>query len=109
MVVYYPAGLQVGIDCDRADKLNSAFFQILANPAGESVADGNGTLVLPLVENCLAAGEGPDIVTEGTTLFTVAILVASRCIMNESRLCASCRKEIRYRILCALIDFQPCY
>ena len=34
MVVDDPAGLQVGLDGDRADILEAAFFQVLADPVG---------------------------------------------------------------------------
>ena len=76
VVVDDSAGLQVGVDRDRAHVLKAALFQILADPVRQAVADGNRAGVMSLVQDGFALGPGPDVIAEAPK-FLSYLLVAS--------------------------------
>ena len=64
VVVNNPASLQMGVNCDRADILEAAFFQVFADPVGQAVADRDRTGVMPVIQDGFPAGIRPDIIAK---------------------------------------------
>lgn len=74
MVVDDPAGLQVRVYRDRANILETTFFEILADPGGKPIADRDGTDIMTVVENGFAVGVCPDVVAKAAELFAYPLI-----------------------------------
>ena len=64
VVVDDPAGLQMGVDRDRAHILETALFQVFADPVGQTVADRDRTHVMSLIQDGFAVGIRPNIIAK---------------------------------------------
>ena len=64
VVVDDPAGLQVGVDRDRAYILEAAFFQVFADPVGQAVADRDRPDIMSLIQDGFPVGIRPDIIAK---------------------------------------------
>ena len=80
VVVYNPAGLQMGVDRNCADILEAAFLQILTDLVGQTVTDRDRPCIMPLIEDCFTAGIRPDVVTE--TAILLPHFLITPCIID---------------------------
>ena len=59
MVINHPAGLEMGVNRDRTQVLETAFPQILAELPGQGVLSRDFSLLMACVENGLSPGKAP--------------------------------------------------
>ena len=59
MVINHPAGLEMGVNRDRTQVLETAFPQILAELLGQGVLGRDFSLLMACVENGLSPGKAP--------------------------------------------------
>ena len=64
MVIDHSAGLQVGIDRDRADILKAAFFQVPADSVRQTVADRDPALRVSFINDAFSFRIGPQVIAE---------------------------------------------
>ena len=76
VVVDDAAGLKMGVEGHGADVLKAPLLQIFANPFRQAVADRNLSFGMALVEDGLAAGEAPKVVTKASE-FVAQFLTAA--------------------------------
>ncbi len=71
MVIDDADALQVAVDDDSTDILETAPFQVLGNLVAQSIAD-TPPMLMGRIDHCLATGEAPDVLVERAELLPYA-------------------------------------
>lgn len=82
MIVDNTAGLQMRVDRDAAEVLETAYFQVASHLVGQPVADWNNTFFMAMVQRWSFSGKPPDICGEADEF--PAIFPKAPRVLNNS-------------------------